>query len=59
MKHKTFKKILVAGLGFLAAASLFSFGKQPTQVQAAKKSSSRLIIYFSKTGNTARATRQI
>lgn len=46
-------------MGFLAAASLFSFGKQPTQVQAAKKSSSSLIIYFSKTGNTARAARQI
>lgn len=59
MKHKTFKKILVAGLEFLAAASLFSFGKQTNQVQAAKKSSSSLIIYFSKTGNTARAARQI
>lgn len=46
-------------MGFLAAASLFIFGKQPTQVQAAKKSSSSLIIYFSKTGNTARAARQI
>ena len=46
-------------MGFLAAASLFIFGKQPTQVQAAKKSSSTLIIYFSKTGNTARAARQI
>ena len=59
MKHKTFKKILVAGLGFLAAASLFSFGNQQNEVQAAKKSSSSLIIYFSKTGNTARAARQI
>lgn len=59
MKHNTFKKILVAGLGVLAAASLFSFGNQPEQVQAAKKSSSSLVIYFSKTGNTARAAKQI
>ncbi|EFG56148.1 hypothetical protein LA664_00680 [Lactobacillus amylolyticus] len=44
MKHKTFKKFLVAGLGVLAAASLFSFGKSPNQVQAAKKSSSSLVI---------------
>lgn len=50
---------MVAGLGVLAAASLFSFGKSPNQVQAAKKSSSSLVIYFSKTGNTERAAKRI
>lgn len=59
MKGKTFKKILIAGLGVLAAASLFSFGNKQNQVQAAKKSSSSLVIYFSKTGNTERAAKRI
>lgn len=58
MKHKTFKKMLVTGLGFLAATSLLNFGKN-NQAQAAKKSSDSLVIYFSKTGNTKRAAQQI
>lgn len=60
MKGKTFKKFLIAGMGVLAAASLFSFGnKNQNQVQAAKRSSSSLVIYFSKTGNTERAAKRI
>ena len=59
MKYKAFKKFLVAGLGVLAVASLFSFIKTNQQVEAAKKSSSSLIIYFSKTGNTKRVAQRI
>lgn len=58
MKHKSLKKFLLAGLGVLAATTLFNTNRT-NSVQAAKKSSDSLVIYFSKTGNTERAAKRI
>ena len=59
MINKKWKKLIIAGAICLASAGLFALGNNNSAQAATKKSPNSLIIYFSKTGNTAQAAKSL